>query len=588
MEHSLVERAPRLAMVVEVMTSPELPECWSTNVSRSGIGLVCAGGVETLVREREVITVQFELPGSHAEVHARGEVVWLYGRPSRFGDGVETALGVRFSAIALEDRVAFDRFLLEKRFHVAAALASPAEQSLLAEAVGAYCHLHREDSEAGLIDLLARGDLSAVVVFADETDGAPNLVRRVIGAPLKGAVTPPDLLPLIIYCSGAFSADLVELFNSGRLSRALPKPVSVDALRRAVQEACSVHSERVEQRRVAHSLERAVQRQRERSRSEAARWDLISERLVHKSVAMAHVLDLVGKVAPHKVSVLLQGETGTGKEVLATLLHDLSPRAAASLVIQDCGVLSETLLESELFGHVKGAFTGAVADHPGLFVMADGGTVFLDEIENTTPGLQAKLLRAIEAGVVRPVGSAKVRRVDVRVVAASNKSLAEEVAAGRFRQDLFFRLNAFLIRVPPLRERAEDIPPLAQHFLKLTREKLQARALSLAPRAERALCEYAWPGNIRELRNAVESAVLMSGGAAVIDFDSLPESVRGASVSVAPAGTSLKGRVDDYECDLIRRALAQNAGVVRRAARELAMSPVTLRRKALAYGLLQR
>jgi transcriptional regulator with PAS, ATPase and Fis domain len=291
----------------------------------------------------------------------------------------------------------------------------------------------------------------------------------------------------------------------------------------------------------------------------------------------------VRKVAPHKVSVLLQGETGTGKEVLATLIHELSPRAQAPLVIQDCGVLTDTLLESELFGHVKGSFTGAVADKPGLFVVADGGTIFLDEIENTTPDLQAKLLRILEDGRVRPVGGTKPAHVDVRVVAASNRPLAQEVAAGRFRADLFYRLNTFPVRVPPLRERVEDILPLAEHFLMAANAKLGQRAPGFTEEARRALCAHAWPGNIRELRNAIECAVLLCEGRP-IGVELLPEALRAPAPEKAAAG-SLRERVRDYERELIREALAASGGGLRRAARKLQASVVTLRRKAIEYGL---
>ena len=226
--------------------------------------------------------------------------------------------------------------------------------------------------------------------------------------------------------------------------------------------------------------------------------------MIDRSEEMARVVELVRTVAPHRMAVLLQGETGTGKEMLAQTLHELSDRANASFVIQDCGALPENLLESELFGHVKGAFTGATADHPGLFRLADGGTVFLDEIENTTASLQAKLLRVLETGSVRPVGSTQVRQVDVRVVAASNRDLRTEVAAGRLRPDLFYRLSTFIIDVPALRHRPDDILPLARHFLERANLTLGGRAVGFSPEAEAALQAHRWPGNVRELRNVVE------------------------------------------------------------------------------------
>jgi transcriptional regulator with PAS, ATPase and Fis domain len=287
------------------------------------------------------------------------------------------------------------------------------------------------------------------------------------------------------------------------------------------------------------------------------------------------------------VAVLLQGETGTGKEVLVRILHRHSGRGDVSLVVQDCGALTETLLESELFGHVKGAFTGAVADHPGLFVLANGGTIFLDEIENTTPNLQAKLLRVLETGDVRPVGGTQVRHVDVRVVAASNKNLGEEVRAGRFRADLFYRLNSFTIDIPPLRERPEDVPELARFFLALFNRSLKRSASGIGPDTEDALRAYAWPGNVRELRNVMERAVLLSRPGEVITQRLLPP-VLGAAVPARNEQTgdgSLRARMERVERELIREALERHGGVLRRAAMALGMDPVTLGRRARRHGL---
>jgi transcriptional regulator with GAF, ATPase, and Fis domain len=278
------------------------------------------------------------------------------------------------------------------------------------------------------------------------------------------------------------------------------------------------------------------------------------------------------------VTVLLQGETGTGKELLARRLHELSPRNGQPFVVQDCGALPETLLESELFGHVRGAFTGAVSDHPGLFVLADGGSIFLDEIENTTPNLQAKLLRIIETGEVRPVGGAQVRRVDVRVATASNRTLADEVRAGRFRSDLYFRLNPFTIDVPPLRERRDDVLPLARAFVESFNEALGKSARGFTSEAEELLSDYDWPGNVRELRNVVERAVLLSAPMEPLSPSRLPRTL---ARSTAPRrADGLRGQVDAYERRLIAEALERNSGIVRRAALELKIDAVTLARRA--------
>jgi transcriptional regulator with PAS, ATPase and Fis domain len=303
---------------------------------------------------------------------------------------------------------------------------------------------------------------------------------------------------------------------------------------------------------------------------------------------------MVRLAAPHRVAVLLQGETGTGKEVLARVIHRLSGRSDLPLVVQDCGALTETLLESELFGHARGSFTGAVADHPGLFVLADGGTIFLDEIENTTPNLQSKLLRVLESGDVRPVGGTQVRRVDVRIIAASNRDLSEEVRAGRFRSDLFYRLNSFTIDLPPLRERPEDILDLARYFMAHFNRTLRRTASGLSPEAEQILMAAKWPGNVRELRNCMERAVLLSTGAEHVTRRHLPPSLVSGAQSAsrqqvgASGSGSLKERLEQMEKEIIREALERHGGVVRRAAAALEMDPVTLGRRVRRHGLISK
>src|SRR5438876_7190700 len=232
--------------------------------------------------------------------------------------------------------------------------------------------------------------------------------------------------------------------------------------------------------------------------------------LVAESAAMGPVVQLIERVGPSGANVLITGENGTGKGVVAQALHAASQRAGQPLVVVNAGGFSEGVFESELFGHVKGAFTDARADRVGRFELADGGTLFLDEIANVPPGLQSKLLRVVETGEFERVGSSRTHRVDVRILSATNSDLHQEVAAGRFRQDLLFRLNTIEIRMPPLRDRRPDIPPLAHHFLRQHAQRYRKRVTGFEPAALEALLAHPWPGNVRELDHAVERAVLMT------------------------------------------------------------------------------
>ncbi len=301
--------------------------------------------------------------------------------------------------------------------------------------------------------------------------------------------------------------------------------------------------------------------------------------LIAESPAMRPVLELIARVGPSDANVLVTGENGSGKGSVAQALHAVSARAGHPLVTVNAGGLSEGVFESELFGHVKGAFTDAKADREGRFELADGGTLFLDEIANVPLNLQPKLLRVLETGEFERVGSSRTRRADVRIVSATNAELHQEVAAGRFRQDLLFRLNTIEIRVPPLRERREDIPLLARHFLALHARRYRKNVVGLEPAALRALEAHAWPGNVRELDHAVERAVLMAQG---------PE-VRAADLGLRPGGEGASRldemSLEEVEVFLIRKALQRHDGNVSRAAETLGLSRSALYRRLQRYGL---
>ncbi len=310
--------------------------------------------------------------------------------------------------------------------------------------------------------------------------------------------------------------------------------------------------------------------------------------IIAGSEAMQRVFTTIRKVANFKTTVLIQGESGTGKELVARALHEQSGRRGRRFVAVNCGAIPEQLLETELFGHVRGAFSDATRDRRGLFEEADGGTFFLDEIGELPLPLQVKLLRVLQEEEVRRVGESRSHKVDVRVVAATVRDLAAEVRAGRFREDLFYRLNVLTLRLPPLRERADDIPLLIEHFVRVLNRKLGTRVDGVTPAAGRLLARYAWPGNVRELENTIERALVLADGA-LVDVDDLPPKLRQADDPVRRAvdesELSVKRATRQIEEALIRKALEATGGNRTRAAELLELSPRALLYKIKEFGL---
>ncbi len=306
------------------------------------------------------------------------------------------------------------------------------------------------------------------------------------------------------------------------------------------------------------------------------------EHIVGRSPAIRELLDRIVRVAPTDATVLITGESGTGKELVARALHVVSRRGDKPFVPVNCAAITETLLESELFGHARGAFTGATRARRGLFEEASGGTLFIDEIGETSPGFQAKLLRALQEGEIRRVGESSPVQVDVRVIAATNQDLRRAIAEKRFREDLFYRLAVVPIRIPPLRERREDVPLLASHFLqRFARRTGSQRALS--PEAAARLAAHDWPGNVRELENVIEQAAALSAGPEIraedVHVDALPPQAD------AGAPRSLAEAVDEAERRTIESALARCGGDLSRVARECGVSGTTLWRKMKRLGI---
>ncbi|HEY8121195.1 MAG TPA: sigma-54 dependent transcriptional regulator [Myxococcota bacterium] len=376
-------------------------------------------------------------------------------------------------------------------------------------------------------------------------------------------------VPVIVLTAYGTVESAVEAMKLGAVDF-LAKPFDVDALELLIQ------------RSLAHSRTRSEHRFLREQAERAPRF----EDLIGASAPMQRVFAQIESFAAARGAVLITGETGTGKELVARALHRRSPRAGQLFVPVNCAAIPGELLESELFGHVRGAFTGASADREGKFATADGGTLFLDEIGDMDLRLQAKLLRALEESVIEPVGSNRRIRLDVRIVSSTNRRLEDAIARGAFREDLYYRLNVLRIELPPLRERAGDVPALAAAFLAEFGRELGKGALALGADAEAALRSYRWPGNVRELRNAMErAAVLAAGGEldAALASELLP---RGARAEVpAPASFELEPAVDEAERRAILRALAATHDNKVEAARLLGIGERTLWTKLRKYGL---
>ena len=305
---------------------------------------------------------------------------------------------------------------------------------------------------------------------------------------------------------------------------------------------------------------------------------------------MRRLAETVRKVAATDATVLLSGENGTGKELVARAIHEGSPRRRRALVPVNCAAIPETLFESELFGHVRGAFTGATDSRRGKFQQADGGTLFLDEVGEVPLALQPKMLRALESREVERVGGQGVEKVDVRLIAATNRDLEKEVREGRFREDLFFRLNVVPVRIPPLRERRDDVPLLANHFLSAACRRHGVAAKTIAPSAMDALVGHAWPGNVRELRNAMERVAILAAGTSIepADLDFLGGAGPGGGVRAPSGAFSLASEMERLERELVLQVLDRCRGRMTRAAEELGLERSHLYKKLKALGIERR
>jgi two-component system response regulator HupR/HoxA len=386
-------------------------------------------------------------------------------------------------------------------------------------------------------------------------------------------------------------ASIVRAVNEGRIYRYIPKPWEPEELRVNVRRALESYSLATENATLAAALRDANERLRQENvylRREVERRYAF-DNLIGAAPAMMRVFEVMEKVAQTDATVLLTGETGTGKDLVARAIHYAGARKAARFVAQNCGALPDTLLESELFGHKRGAFTGAHEDKKGLFELAHGGTIFLDEIGETNPGMQVRLLRVLQDGEIRPLGASDVRKVNVRVIAATNRELRKMVSEGAFREDLYYRLRVVEILIPPLRERREDIPALAHHFLEDATKRMARSIKGFTNAAMDRLVAYQWSGNVRELENEIERIVALAGDADTISIGMLSEHVRGRPADetepeAANESSDLNVAVDDLKRRLILQAI-EATGSKSRAAEKLGIPRQSLQKMMKRLGL---
>ncbi len=430
-------------------------------------------------------------------------------------------------------------------------------------------------SEAGYEVMAAAGGARALAMLEDEE---PDLMvtdmrmPRMSGLELIAAVKEryPDL-PVIVMTAYGTVENAVEAMKLGAVDYIM-KPFENQELLLTIDKALKLRRLMAQNRLLKEDARRAGG----------------FGRIIGDCRSMRAVFAVVAKVAATKATVLITGESGTGKELIARAIHEQSPRADEPFVAVNCMALTETLLESELFGHEKGSFTGASARRKGRFELADKGTLFLDEVGEIAPSLQVKLLRVLQERTFERVGGNQPISVDVRIVAATNRDLAAAVAQGRFREDLFYRLNVVRVELPPLRERREDLPALVAHFVRRYAAEMGRAAPAVSPEAMALIYDYAWPGNVRELENALERAVIMAGGEIRpqdLPLEVGPGAAEPCSAPELPSDMGINQAVEDLERRMILRALQEANGVAAHAAEALGVTKSNLAYKMKKYGL---
>ena len=439
-------------------------------------------------------------------------------------------------------------------------------------------------SSSGVEALELLENITITVVLADQRMPGISGVEFLE----KSIKIQPDIVRILITAYADIQAS-IDAVNKGQIFYYISKPWEPEELRLIVQRAVEQYDLKRKNRSLTKELQKAYDQLKQENiyLKQNIKEDYDFKSIIGHSPKMLEVFKLTSKVIKTPTSVLLLGETGTGKELLAKAIHFNGERNKENFIAQNCGALPDTLLESELFGHVRGAFTGAIADRKGIFEMADKGTVFLDEVADMSAALQLRLLRILQEGEIKPVGGSKTLSVDVRIIAATNKDLEQEVASGNFREDLYYRLNVFPIHLPPLRERREDIPDLVEHFIAKYSKRIKKNVTGIDSDAMQLLINGSFPGNIRELENEIERFLTLADDNSSISKELLSPRFH-TSISethTLGAGNSMKEQVEELERRLIIETLKETKGNILRAAERLKLSRAGLHKKLSRYKI---
>lgn len=566
------QRVPLLAPV-QAATDRPLGLMYAVNISGGGVYLKAPRTAANEIPTGTGLSLSFSLSGEPLEVS--GHVVWVDADLRDHRGHQAVGLGVRFTTLSAEAQAELLQFIDSFRYRVA---------------VRGFGHM--------LLAEQSFGDLFALEPVADAEALAATLERRQTGLILVGdhgqnpAEVLADLLkresaerPPILVVVDQPSQELERLVMEHARVTMMVGKVSATALRSLVRHSVECYALNFENELLATELSRALDRLRRENHYLRARigGTQAFAGMVGDSLRMREVYALIEQVAPYSTGVLILGETGTGKELVARAIHERSPRSERPFIAQNCAALSDNLLDSELFGHTRGAFTGATHDRVGLFEAADTGTILLDEVGEMSLSMQAKLLRVLQNGEARRVGDNKTRHVDVRVLCATHRDLVAMVRAGTFREDLYYRLRTFVIDMPSLSARREDIAALVMHFLQIVSERHGLRSKGVSEEALRILGTLDWPGNVRELEHAVERLFVHAGQDGEID-GALVRRVLGVVVQHNEA-MDLPAALERFERQRIHEALQHAAGNITQAAKTLGIDRTTLSKRRKRLGL---